>query len=263
MSKQKAVWIIIILFLVISLISAENAPKVMAVTTKYIVKATSVEYTIDPGEKITLYINTKETIKWSSSNKKIATITKKGIVTGVSEGKAIITAQFGKKKYKCTIVVYDEEAAIQASRDAAEDEFKAPEKDDILDPNAKYVFVTPTPEPNSDIDSSLNDIVNGEESQYASEKGKEDELANAWIGEDELKTKYNISIAWEWYNNKIRFIKDNTDIFVINLPKVFRDETVYTFDFVRYQHVIDPNISKVTYKFYFSREDLINQGIIK
>lgn len=48
----------------------------------------------------------KKKVKWSSSNKKIATVSKKGKVTTKKTGKVTITAKVGKKKLKCKITVY-------------------------------------------------------------------------------------------------------------------------------------------------------------
>lgn len=45
-------------------------------------------------------------IKWTSSNKKIATVNKKGVVKGKNIGKVVITASVGKAKAKCKITVY-------------------------------------------------------------------------------------------------------------------------------------------------------------
>lgn len=49
--------------------------------------------------------NTKKTIKWQSSSKKIAKVSKKGLVTAKKEGKATITATIGKKKLSCKATV--------------------------------------------------------------------------------------------------------------------------------------------------------------
>lgn len=49
--------------------------------------------------------NTTQKIKWSSSDKKIAKVDSKGIVRGISEGEAIITAKVGNSKYTCNITV--------------------------------------------------------------------------------------------------------------------------------------------------------------
>lgn len=43
--------------------------------------------------------------KWSSSNKKVATVTQKGRVTGKARGTATITAKVGKTSYKCRVTV--------------------------------------------------------------------------------------------------------------------------------------------------------------
>ena len=48
---------------------------------------------------------TKKTPKWSSSNKKIVSVTKKGVVKGLRKGTATITAKIGKKTYKCKVTV--------------------------------------------------------------------------------------------------------------------------------------------------------------
>lgn len=62
--------------------------------------------TICVGGKTTLKVNgTGQAAKWSTSNKKIAKVNAKGVVTGVKKGKAAITAQIGKKKYTCSVVV--------------------------------------------------------------------------------------------------------------------------------------------------------------
>lgn len=49
--------------------------------------------------------NTKKSVKWSTSNKKIATVSKKGVVTAKKDGKATITAKIGKNKYTCKVTV--------------------------------------------------------------------------------------------------------------------------------------------------------------
>ena len=45
------------------------------------------------------------TVKWSSSDKKIATVSSSGVIKGVKKGKATITAKAGKKTYKCVVTV--------------------------------------------------------------------------------------------------------------------------------------------------------------
>lgn len=44
-------------------------------------------------------------VTWSTNKKKVATVTKKGVVKARKKGKAVITAKAGKKKYRCRITV--------------------------------------------------------------------------------------------------------------------------------------------------------------
>lgn len=66
------------------------------------------------GKTITSYICTQEIAKlkvsgskykWKSSNKKVATVSSKGIVTAKKKGKTTITAKKGKTTYKCKLIV--------------------------------------------------------------------------------------------------------------------------------------------------------------
>ena len=61
---------------------------------------------INKGSSYRLKIKgTKAKVKWSSNNKKVATVSSKGVVKGKSIGVAVITAKVKKKKYRCTITV--------------------------------------------------------------------------------------------------------------------------------------------------------------
>lgn len=59
--------------------------------------------------------NYKGKVKWSTSNKKIAKVNSKGVVTGVAPGKCTVTATAGKKKYKCTVTVKDRNVTAATS----------------------------------------------------------------------------------------------------------------------------------------------------
>lgn len=62
--------------------------------------------TIYVGKTVQLKVNNnKKKVKWSTSNKKIAIVNKKGKVTGKKAGKVTITAKIGKKKYNCKVTV--------------------------------------------------------------------------------------------------------------------------------------------------------------
>lgn len=62
--------------------------------------------TISVGQKVTLKVKgSRKKAKWSSSNKKVATVNQKGKVRAKQAGKTTIMAKIGKKKYRCKITV--------------------------------------------------------------------------------------------------------------------------------------------------------------
>lgn len=67
-------------------------------------KQTSIK--LKKGKKITLKVlNAKGNITWKSSKKKVATVSKKGVVKGKKKGTATITAKVNGKTYKCKVKV--------------------------------------------------------------------------------------------------------------------------------------------------------------
>lgn len=69
-------------------------------------KISKKKITLKPNQVEVLSVTgTTKKIKWTSSNKKIATVSKYGIVTAKKAGKTTITAKCGKKKYKCKVTV--------------------------------------------------------------------------------------------------------------------------------------------------------------
>jgi len=74
------------------------------ITVKAVLNKTKI--TVDAGKTYTLVMKGKtKTVKWSSSNKKIATVSSKGVVTGKAEGTATITAKMGTHKKTCKVTV--------------------------------------------------------------------------------------------------------------------------------------------------------------
>lgn len=70
------------------------------------VKLNKTKIVIAVGQTYTLKISgTKKTPKWSTSNKKVVSVTKKGVVKGLKKGTATVTAKIGKKTYKCKVTV--------------------------------------------------------------------------------------------------------------------------------------------------------------
>ncbi|MDD6572662.1 MAG: Ig-like domain-containing protein [Thermoflexaceae bacterium] len=83
--------------------------KVFAATT---VKFNKKTYTVKVGKKVTLVLKDAKGKKinpakatWTSKNKKLAKVSKKGVVTGVKAGTTKVTAKYKGKKYTCTVIV--------------------------------------------------------------------------------------------------------------------------------------------------------------
>lgn len=104
----------------ITIISKKNKKK--KTTMKVVVKKAAVKkvklnatsFNLSPGAKKTLKAtvsptkNVSNKIVWTSSNKKVATVTSKGVVKGIKDGKATITAKAAdgsNKKAKATVTV--------------------------------------------------------------------------------------------------------------------------------------------------------------
>lgn len=103
MKKYK--YVILILVLMFSIIPLTENTKA---ATKQITIKGNKKYKIQKGEKIHLYVKghkKSKNIKWKSSNKLIASVSKKGVVTGKKGGTAKITVTIKKKKYSCKVTV--------------------------------------------------------------------------------------------------------------------------------------------------------------
>ena len=70
------------------------------------IKLNYTKKTLYVGDSFKLKITgTSKRVKWSSSNKKVATVTSKGFVKGISKGSCKITATISGKKYTCKVTV--------------------------------------------------------------------------------------------------------------------------------------------------------------
>ncbi len=100
--KRKLLSVILLAALLISLV-------IPAGTQAAEIKLNKKKVVLEVDAKITLKLgDVKATdVKWSSSAKKVATVTSKGVVTAKAEGSATITATYKKKKYTCNINVVD------------------------------------------------------------------------------------------------------------------------------------------------------------
>lgn len=80
------------------------------VATKKLKATVSTKQTLKKGKKVTLKVaktpfTAQDSVKWTTSNKKVATVTSKGVVKGLKKGTATITAKAGKKVVKFKVRV--------------------------------------------------------------------------------------------------------------------------------------------------------------
>lgn len=68
-------------------------------------KAKTTKVTLKAGQSKTLRVKTTGKVKWSSNNKAIVTVNKKGKIVARRAGKAKITAKYGKKKAVFVVTV--------------------------------------------------------------------------------------------------------------------------------------------------------------
>jgi hypothetical protein len=93
--------------MVLTLLSPAILPlQPAAVAEAATVKLNKKTLTLEVGKSATLKITgTKSKVTWTTSNKKVATVSSAGKVTGKKDGKATITATVNKKKYTCAVTV--------------------------------------------------------------------------------------------------------------------------------------------------------------
>lgn len=100
----KAVALSLCLTMAVPVVAPSVGIETVEAATK--VKLNYTKKTIYEGDSFKLKVTgTKKKVKWSSSNKWIASVSSKGIVKGVSKGSCKITASVGGKKYTCKVTV--------------------------------------------------------------------------------------------------------------------------------------------------------------
>ena len=108
-------------------------------------KISKTKATIYVGKTIKLKVkNNKKKVKWSTSNKKVAKVSKKGKVKGIKAGKATITAKVGKKAYKCKITV---KIKRNKKSNIKKPVIKPAESETTVEPTTKSEQTTTTSEP--------------------------------------------------------------------------------------------------------------------
>lgn len=106
--------------------ATSNGQTVKCVVTvkKRVPRLDQTKVTLLTDQKVVLNIldkaNPEDVVQWSSNKKKIASVNEFGEVTGLKEGKAVITAKIGKKKYKATVTVKKRQIKINPAKTTIE-----------------------------------------------------------------------------------------------------------------------------------------------
>lgn len=109
MKKFKLVSIVIAYTVILSMVAPSIMPafcNVMTVEAATKVKISNKKVSLYVGKTCKLTVTgTKKTIKWSSSDTSVATVSKKGKVTAKKAGTTTITAKVNNKEYTCKVTV--------------------------------------------------------------------------------------------------------------------------------------------------------------
>lgn len=106
--------------------ATSNGQTVKCVVTvkKRVPRLDQTKVTLLTDQKVVLNIldkaNPEDVVQWSSNKKKIASVNEFGEVTGLKQGKAVITAKIGKKKYKATVTVKKRQIKINPAKTTIE-----------------------------------------------------------------------------------------------------------------------------------------------
>ncbi|MBU5482309.1 Ig-like domain-containing protein [Blautia sp. MSJ-19] len=107
MKKLRKILVALMVVLCIGMISPVSLAQVFNVkTVEAAAKINKSKVTLIKGQSLQLKVNgNSKKVKWSSSQKGVATVTGKGKVTAKNAGTAVITAKVGNKKYTCKVTV--------------------------------------------------------------------------------------------------------------------------------------------------------------
>ncbi|WP_033165778.1 Ig-like domain-containing protein [Clostridium sp. KNHs205] len=176
-------FIILLLAIVLLLPVKVNAATVYTISSD--------NYTLFPKETIVLeilknYEPVTGKIKWTSSNKKVATVTSKGKVTAKVKGKAVITATYGKKTYQCSIKVTASTEAVMIFQDNTSTPGDSSDSDDTGNSDASYITLSKYNSLNNGISYAEAVKLIGMEGslQNTTETGDKTNATYVWYGKD-------------------------------------------------------------------------------
>ena len=126
MKNKRILQKLLVFMLIISFVFGQYVPSQAAVKkVTYSIKLNKTSYTLNKGKKVNLKATLskaakKKGIQWSSSNTKVASVSKSGKVTAKKNGKSTITARVKgtKVKARCKITVKTPVSSVKLNRSA-------------------------------------------------------------------------------------------------------------------------------------------------
>lgn len=109
MSNIKKIIVSLLLFVTLILFFGE-----LTIRADNNIKLNKKKVTIVIGKSVKLKLSSADNVKWKSSDKKIATVSKTGKVKAKSEGKCTITAVYDGKSYSCKVTVKSAKSSTDA-----------------------------------------------------------------------------------------------------------------------------------------------------
>jgi predicted extracellular nuclease len=110
--KRSIIMILSVILLSGSVMAPATTTTVEA-SSKPKLNKTSMVMTVGETAKLKLKNSTEDDVKWSSTKKSIATVSKTGKVKAKKEGNTTIVATYKDKKYKCKVTVNAAEEATE------------------------------------------------------------------------------------------------------------------------------------------------------
>ncbi|MBQ3505602.1 MAG: Ig-like domain-containing protein [Clostridia bacterium] len=102
---QKLFVLILSVFMLFTVFTACDKDDKPTGATSITLSATQIELEIGGKQKLQATVSEDTPVSFTSANETVATVTNKGVVTGVSAGETVVTATAGSAKATCTVTV--------------------------------------------------------------------------------------------------------------------------------------------------------------
>ena len=187
-------------------------------------------------------VKKKKKIKWKSSNKKIATVSKKGVVKGKDDGDCTITAKVGKKKLKCKVVVAHKVAKTTSAKTMAAVAKQMKKKGTYYASDKYYRYLKKFVDNNRVFIGYLKYYPNGNYLEFDAISDTETITLTFKVG-DKRKCKfeykdgtYDYNVVGIWDVNRLKDEASSLSFASTNIPEGYHDYAKnLLFPYVRYQ----------------------------